>query len=83
MDFGNGNPRILLANHRLKLTAHLVKFLSARSLSLSVRRTSGGGIAKAENKGYDNTYGIEYENWGPYGQDLSGRRYPISFGFQV
>ena len=33
-------------------------------LSLSVRRTSGGGIAKAEKYEYDNTYGIEYEKWG-------------------
>src|SRR3972149_11124669 len=36
----------------------------APQLSRSVRRTSCGGIAKAENNGYDNTYGIEYEKWG-------------------
>jgi len=33
-------------------------------LKRGVRRTSGGGIAKAEIYEYDNTYGIEYEKWG-------------------
>lgn len=47
----------MLPNHRLKLAAHLAKILS-------VRRTSGGGIAKAVKYEYDNTYGIEYEKWG-------------------
>jgi hypothetical protein len=36
----------------------------APPLNRSVRRTSGGGIAKAEKYEYDNTYGIEYEKWG-------------------